>query len=65
MLKILRFILPPFSPVKYWWIKIYFGKQDGGYWNTLGNNKNVIKAKALQKKEALQIPFIYANDRKI
>ena len=33
ILKLLRFILPPFHPLKYKWIDFYFVKQDGdGAW---------------------------------
>lgn len=34
ILKILRFILPPFHPLKYKWINYYYGKQVGGYFIT-------------------------------
>jgi len=34
MLKILRFILPPFHPWKYKWINYWFGPQHGGYFIT-------------------------------
>jgi hypothetical protein len=32
VLKILRFILPPFHPWKYKWIDFWFGKQGIGGW---------------------------------
>lgn len=32
VLKLMRFILPEFHPLKYWWIKIYFGKQKKKAW---------------------------------
>lgn len=33
VLKLLRFFLPPFHPLKYKWINYWFGKQEGGYFN--------------------------------
>lgn len=31
VLKLLRFFLPPFHPLKYKYINWYYGKQNGGY----------------------------------
>lgn len=36
-LKLLRFFLPPFHPLKYRYINWYYGKQNGGYF--IGDQK--------------------------
>lgn len=33
ILKLLRFILPPFHPLKYRWIEYWYGPQHGGYFD--------------------------------
>jgi hypothetical protein len=33
ILNILRLILPPFHPIKYWWIRKRYGKQKDRAWN--------------------------------
>lgn len=49
ILKILRFFLPPFHPLKYKYINWYYGRQNGGYFQeeqkynaTLNTNEEYI-----------------------
>lgn len=48
VLRILRFILPPFHPLKYRWIRYYYGEQTMRYY--VGEPEPVDDGKAKQAK---------------
>jgi hypothetical protein len=40
ILRLLRLVLPPFHPIKYWWITYWFGEQSkNGVWTDTKINK--------------------------